>query len=179
MTVRIPLFLAVALLVTACNPTVQFDEPMPPSRWNLPNIPKAYRGTLLDRDGEVDIVIGKDTIRTHTETLVHGEDCLLRRMAGHLVLSQPVAETGQWEVIVLRKEGDEMVLGVFEDDDRFLRRMGTLLELDPERLKAPGTPGYRYSLLRPTAKEFKVLLKEQLYEADDPVPLPKGGTVKP
>ena len=125
------------------------------------------------------VVIGKDTIRTQTETLVNGEDFLLRRMAGHLVLSQPVAETGQWEVIVLRKEGDEMVLGVFEDDDRFLRRMGTLLEVDPERLKAPGTPGYRYSLLRPTAKEFKVLLKEQLYEADDPVPLPKGGTVKP
>ena len=63
MTVRIPLFLAVALLVTACNPTVQFDEPMPPSRWNLPNIPKAYRGTLLDRDGEVEAVNGAHWLR--------------------------------------------------------------------------------------------------------------------
>ena len=179
MTFRFPPFIAVALLVTACTPKVQFDEPMPPSRWNLPNIPKDYRGTFLDEVGQVETVIGKDTIRTGEDVMVNGEDFLLRRMAGHLVYSQPVPETGQWEVYVLRKEGEDMVLGAFKDNDAFLRRMATLLEVDPERLKAPGKPGYKYTLLRPSAKEFKTILKERLYEEEAPKPLPKGGVIKP
>ena len=179
MSIRFSFFLALALLVGACTPKVQFDEPMPPSRWNMPNIPKDFRGTFLNGEGEVDMRIGKDTIFNGEQVLVNGEDFLLRRMAGHVVFSQPVPETGHWEVFVLRKEGDDMVLGSFKDDDAFLRRMATLLEEAPERQKSGGTPGYKYTLIRPSTKEFKAMLKERLYEEDDPQPLPRGGTVRP
>ncbi len=176
---RICLLFSVAVLASSCNPKVQFAEPMPPSRWNLPNIPKDIRGTYLDKEGRVDMRIGKDTIWNGEEAMVNGEDFLLRRMAGHVVFSQPVPETGNWEVLVLRQEGDDMVVGGFEDSDAFLRRMATSLEVAPERQKSLGTPGYKFTLLQPSAKEFKVLLKERLYEEQPATPLAKGGTVKP
>lgn len=179
MSIRLSLFLALTLLVGACTPKVQFDEPMPPSRWNMPNIPKDFRGTFLNEEGEVDMRIGKDTIYDEGEVLVNGEDFLLRRMAGHVVCSLPVPETGHWDVLVLRKEGDDVVFGTFKDDDAFLRRMATLLEVAPERQKSGGTPGYKYTLIRPSAKEFKAMLKERLYKEDDPQPLPRGGTFRP
>lgn len=174
-----PLLLLVAvLLVTSCNPTVQFEEPMPPGRFNLPNIPRAFRGEIVDGD-EV-TRIGKDSIWMDDEVMVNGQDFLLRRMAGHLVMSQPVAETGHWEVFVVKREGDQFRLGYFNDDKRTLRRMTTLLEVPLEKARAEGTPGYGYVLLSPSSKEFKAILKQGLYEAgEETVPLPRGGVVKP
>ena len=93
------LFLMAVLLFTACNPKVQFAEPMPPGRFNLPNIPRAFRGEI--EDGDAVTRIGKDSVWMDDEVMVNGQDFLLRRMAGHLVMSQPVPETGQWEVVVL------------------------------------------------------------------------------
>ena len=185
MSSRFPLLLLLALCVASCKPTIQFEEPMPPSRWNLPNIPKAFRGEI--RDGNEVWSIGKDTVRIEMNvagekdvtTLINGEDFLLRRMADHLVVNQPVLKTGHWEVWVLRKEGDQMVMGEFEDDDAVLVRLATLLERAPEKKKSGGTPGYTYSLLSPSAKEFKTMLKEQLYEEGDAVPLPRGGVITP
>ena len=62
--------LAVLALLTSCNPKVQFNEPMPPGRYNLPNIPKAFRGEIVDGD-EV-WSIGKDTVRIDDEVMVNG-----------------------------------------------------------------------------------------------------------
>ena len=173
-----PLFLVAVLLVTACNPKVQFEEPMPPGRFSLPNIPRAYRGIIVDGD-EV-TRIGKDSIWLDDEVMVNGQDFLLRRMAGHLVMSQPVAETGHWEVFVLKREGDRFRLGYFNDEERTLRRMTALLEAPFEKARSEGTPGYGYVLLRPSKKEFKAILKQGLYTADgEGVLLPRGGVVRP
>jgi len=172
------LFLVAVLLVTSCNPTVQFEEPMPPGRFNLPNIPRVFRGEIVDGDGVTRI--GRDSIWMDDEVMVNGQDFLLRRMAGHLVMSQPVAETGHWEVFVVKREGDQFRLGHFNDDKRTLRRMTTLLEVPFEKARAEGTPGYGYVLLSPSSKEFKAILKQGLYEAgEETVPLPRGGVVKP
>lgn len=174
---RWALFLAAGALVS-CNPKVQFSEPMPPARFNLPNIPKAYRGVIEDDDTRWQI--GKDTIIMGEEVMVNGEDFLLRRMAGHLVMSQPVVKTGQWEVIVIKREGDFMRTGWFDDDDDFIRKAGILLDVPPAERKSNGTPGYSYYLLSPSAKAFKEMLKGGWYEANDEVvPLPRGGTVTP
>ena len=170
--------LLVTLALFSCTPKVQFNEPMPPGRMNLPNIPKAMRGVIIE-DGER-WEFGKDTLKMGDEVLVNGEDFLLRRMAGHIILSQPVVETGRWEVFPVRKTKDSMYLGYFEDHDVFLKRMSTLLSVTPEPEKSASKPSYRYHLLSPTAKEFKVILKERLYEeGDNGVPLPKGGEVRP
>ena len=107
-----PLLLLVAvLLVTSCNPKVQFEEPMPPGRFNLPNIPRAFRGEIVDGD-EV-TRIGKDSIWMDDDVMVNGQDFLLRRMAGHLVMSQPVAETGHWEVFVRQAGRRSVSFGIF------------------------------------------------------------------
>ena len=172
------LFMAVLTLLTSCNPKVQFNEPMPPGRYNLPNIPKAFRGEIVDGD-EV-WTIGKDTVRMDDEVMVNGEDFLLRRMAGHVVMSQPVAETGQWEVFLLKREGDVFRTASFEDDESWLRQTATFMESPRERKKSGGKPGYSYWLLSPTAKEFRTVLKQGLYElAEGSVPLPRGGQVRP
>ena len=166
------------LALHSCTPKVQFNEPMPPGRMNLPNIPASMRGVIVE-DGER-WELGKDTLKMGDEVLVNGEDFLLRRMAGHIIVSQPVVETGRWEVFPVRKTKDSMYLGNFEDDDAFLKRMSTLLSVAPESEKSAGTPSYRYHLLSPTAKEFKVILKERLYDGgEDGLPLPKGGEVRP
>ena len=186
MSPRYSLLILLAVLVASCNPSIQFEEPMPPSRWNLSNIPKVFRGEI--RDGNEVWFIGKDTVRIERrvdgelegeQTLVNGEDFLLRKMAGHLVVNQPVPETGHWEIRLFRKQGDEMVMGEFEDDDPVLVRLATLLEKAPLKKKSPGTPGYKYTLLSPSSKEFKAMLKERLYEEGDAVPLPRGEVITP
>ncbi len=171
------LFIAVLTLLTSCNPKVQFNEPMPPGRYNLPNIPKAFRGEIVDGD-EV-WSIGKDTVRIDDEVMVNGEDFLLRRMAGHVVMSQPVAETGHWEVFLLKREGDVFRTASFEDDESWLRQTATFMESPRERKKSGGKPGYSYWLLSPTAKEFRTVLKQGLYEMAEGVSLPRGGQVRP
>lgn len=174
------IFLTVAVALTSCNPKVQFSEPMPPGRLNLPNIPKAMRGVIYDGDSGDRWEMKKDTLLMGDEVMVNGEDFLLRRMAGHIILNKPVVETGHWEVIPIRKTKDSMFLGYFDDEETFLRRMATLLETAPEPLRSEGTPGYAYSLLSPSAKGFKTILKERLYSEDeDGAPLPKGGEVRP
>lgn len=175
-------FLLVAFALASCNPKVQFEEPMPPSRPNLPNIPRAYRGTIEHTGlfaGET-WQIGKDTVRLGDDILVNGEDFLLRSMAGHVVLSKPIPETGQWEVLLFRHDGEQMYVGSFDEDEAFIRRMATLLAVTPENQRSPGTPGYSYFLLNPSAKEFKTMLKEGLYEKEEQgCPLPRGGVVRP
>jgi len=171
--------LAAVMALTSCNPTVQFSEPMPPGRLNLPNIPKAMRGVIAD-DGDK-TVIGKDTLWIGDDVLVNGEDFLLRRMAGHIMMNKRVAETGHWEVLAIRKTKDSMYLCQFDDDSEFVQRTTALLEVAPETLTTEGKPGYKYSLLSPSAKEFKQLLQARLYSEDEEGAclLPKGVEVRP
>ena len=170
--------LGMALAFSSCNPKVQFDGPMPPNRMNLPNIPSAFRGTIADED--FDYVIGKDTVLLGDEVLVNGEDFLLRRMAGHLVFSRPVVETGHWEVFVFKKENGAFMLGEMKDQDEILARLQVMVEGGTEQKRSEGTPGYKYTLVSPTTKEFKEVLKEGLFDfPGEPCPLPKGGVVRP
>jgi hypothetical protein len=172
------ILLAAVMALTSCNPTVQFSEPMPPGRMNLPNIPKAMRGVVVD-DGDK-TVIGKDTLWMGDDVLVNGEDFLLRRMAGHIMMNKRVPETGHWEVVPIRKTKDSMYLCQFDDDSEFVQRMSALLEVAPETLSTEDKPGYGYSLLSPSAQEFKQLLQERLYSDEEGACLlPKGGEVRP
>ena len=172
------LVLPVIVLLTSCQPSIQFNEAMPPGRFDLPNIPRAFRGEIVD-DDEI-WRIGKDSIHMNDKVLVNGEDFVLRRMAGHLLMSQPVPETGHWEVMVIKRDGDQFRMGQFEDDDEVLKRMAILMETAPEPKTSGGKPRYRYVLVSPTAKEFRAVLKEGLYELEeDGMPLPKGGRVMP
>jgi len=170
------LFLVI-LTGSSCNPKVQFAGPMPPSRWDLPNIPSAYRGEY--GTGSDRWVVGKDSIFHDEGVLVNGEDFVLRKMAGHLVMSQPIPKTGNWEVLVIRREGDFFRLGAFEDNEAFLNQAQTLMPNKVVPMKSVGTPGYQYRLLSPTAKEFRHMLKEGWYVLDDErTPLARGGVVK-
>ena len=175
---RLCTFLTAVALLCSCAPSVQFPEPMPPGRINLPNFPKAMRGSIIEED--VSTVIGKDTLRMGDEVLVNGEDFLLRRMAGHVVFNKRVPETGHWEVIPIRQTKDSMILCAFDDNLEFLERVKSLLEVAPESRNSVGPSGYDYILLSPSAKEFKVLLQERLYDDEEGgALLPKGGEVRP
>ena len=175
--IRLSFFLAVLALVS-CNPKIQFDEPMPPSRWDLPNIPKVYRGDYSS-EGER-WVVGKDTLWMEDEVMVNGVDFVLRKMAGHLIMSQPIPKTGNWEVLLIRREGDFFRLGSFEDEEVFLKRSQTMMPGRVVPKKSEGTPGYQYHLLSPSAKEFRTMLKEEWCSMEDHLtPLAKGGVVKP
>ena len=179
---RYPLMIVMAVLVlSACTPTVQFSEPMPPGRLNLPNIPKAMRGEIVDSDrGGDSWLMGKDTLWAGEEYWVNGEDFVLRRMAGHIVMSKRVAETGFWEVIPIRRTQDSMYLCQFDDDSDRLQRISAILEVAPETRVSEGTPGYEYSLLSPSAKGFRALLHERLYaEEEGGMLLPKGAVIRP
>lgn len=159
--------LPIVLLLTlaSCNPDVQFSEPMPPARFNLPNIPGAYRGVIEVDDERWEV--GKDTIRHGDEVFVNGEDFLLRRMAGHLMFNQPIPSTGLWEVRVIRKEGAQRFVGAFDGNEAFLTRAQTLMEGRVVPRRSEGSPGYRYHEISPTAKEFRVMLKEGWYTTED------------
>lgn len=165
-----------ALLLSACTPKVQFSGPMPPSRPDLPNIPKAYRGVIQDEIGPV--VVGKDSVWMGEEVFVNGRDFVLRKMAGYVVMSQPVPETGHWEVRLLEREGDLFRLGSFEDQDALVRQMTLLTSTAPERKKSNSFPHYQYWLFDPSPKEFRAILKQRAFQsADTWTALPKGGVV--
>jgi hypothetical protein len=167
----------VMLTLSSCNPKVQFDGPMPPSRWDLPNIPKVYRGEY--GTDEERWIVGKDSIWLDDEIMVNGEDFVLRKMAGYLVMSQPVPKTGNWEVRVIRREGDAFRMGEFEDREVFLKRAQTLMPGRVMPKKSQGTPGYQYHLLSPSAKEFRAMLKGEWCAMEDQLtPLAKGGVIQ-
>ena len=101
-------------------------------------------------------------------------------MVGHVVMSQPVTETGHWEVFLLKREGDVFRTATFDDDESWLKQTATFMESPRERKKSGGKPGYSYWLFSPTAKEFRTLLKEGVYDLEEgSVPLPRGGRVRP
>ena len=130
------LVLPVIVLLTSCQPSVQFNDAMPPGRFDLPNIPRAFRGEIVD-DDEI-WRIGKDSIHMNDKVLVNGED--RAPPDGSPADEQPVPETGHWEVMVIKRDGDQFRMGQFEDDDEVLKRMAILMETAPEPKTSGGKP---------------------------------------
>ena len=129
---------------------------------------------MRDVDGDEVWSIGKDTVRIDDEVMVNGEDFLLRRMAGHVVMSQPVTETGHWEVFLLKREGDVFRTATFEDDESWLKQTATFMESPREQKKSGASPGIPLAL-QPHGQGVPHLLKEGVYDLEEgSVPLPRG-----
>jgi hypothetical protein len=171
-------FALFSLVLVGCVPAVQFDEPMPPNRLNLPNIPRVFRGTI--QDGTALWHIGKDTLQMGDTTLVNGVDFLLRKMAGALIVNSPVPETGEWQVMVIWNDEDQMRAHLFEEEPRLFYYADSALAIQREVKQTGGTFGWEYHLLSPSAAEFGDMVRQGLYaEAGRIYPLPNGGWVKP
>ena len=175
---RILVFVVLSVVLFSCVPGVQFQEPMPPKRVNLPNIPKAYRGTI--EDGNESWQIGKDTVVLGDSVMVNGVDFLLRKMAGALVVNFPVPESGAYGVCIIQNDGQEMTSHFFEEDEVLLSFVDSVLSAPREVKLTSGLLSWEYHLLRPTAAEFGQMLENRVYsEPNGSCPLPYGETVKP
>jgi len=171
-------FILISMILASCVPSVQFSEPMPPKRLNLPNIPKAFRGTIRDEVGAWQI--GKDTVSMGDTVLVNGVDFLLRKMAGSLIVNLPVPETGNYAVVVIQNDGVEMTAHTFEESPVFLGLADSILSVSRVTKQAQGTFGWEYHLLAPTAAEFGQLTQREKMAYDGwRCPLPNGAVVTP
>ena len=104
-----------ALMWTGCS-NVTFTEPMPMNRRDLPKFPTKWQGTWSDGD-EMTITIGESYFEGNDlEKMTLGDDVLLRRFHGHLVLNQP-EENGKWSVLLGRRWKDELRLWTFDGSD--------------------------------------------------------------
>lgn len=175
---RTLVFVVLSVVLFSCVPGVQFQEPMPPKRVNLPNIPKAYRGTIEDGNGSWKI--GKDTVVLGDSVMVNGVDFLLRKMAGALVVNFPVPESGAYGVCIIQNDGQEMTTHFFEEDEVLLSFVDSALSSPREVKQTSGLFSWEYHLLRPTAAEFGQMLENRVFsKANGSCPLPFGETVKP
>ena len=122
----VTLVLLGALMWTGCS-NVTFTEPMPMNRRDLPKFPPKWQGTWSDGD-EMTITIGESYFEGNDlEKMTLGEDVLLRRFHGHLVLNQP-EENGKWSVLLGRRWKDELRLWTFDgSDDAKVALWGTIL----------------------------------------------------
>ena len=171
-------FILIGTALASCVPSVQFSEPMPPKRVNLPNIPRAFRGTIQDEVGAWQI--GKDTVSMGDTVLVNGVDFLLRKMAGSLIVNLPVPETGNYAVVVIQNDGVEMTAHTFEESPAFLGVADSILSVSRVTKQTEGTFGWEYHLLAPTAAEFGLLIEQGEMAHDGwPCPLPNGAVVTP
>ena len=106
------LFLLSALVWSGCS-NVTFTEPMPLNRRDLSKFPPKWRGTWSDGK-DMTITINESSFEsTDLEKMALGEDVLLRRFHGHLVLNQP-EENGKWSVLLGRRWKDELKLWTFD-----------------------------------------------------------------
>ena len=122
----ITLVLLGALMWTGCS-NVTFTEPMPMNRRDLPKFPQTWQGTWSDGD-EMTITIGESYFEGNDlDKMILGEDVLLRRFHGHLVLNQP-EENDKWSVLLGRRWKDELKLWTFDgSDDAKVAVWGTIL----------------------------------------------------
>jgi len=106
------LFLLSAFVWSGCS-NVTFTEPMPLNRRDLPKFPSKWRGTWSDGK-DMTVTIGESYFEgDDLEKVALGEDVLLRRFHGHLVLNQP-EENGKWSVLLGRRWKDELKLWTFD-----------------------------------------------------------------
>ena len=106
------LFLLSAFVWSGCS-NVTFTEPMPLNRRDLPKFPSKWRGTWSDGT-DMTVTIGESYFEgDDLEKVALGEDVLLRRFHGHLVLNQP-EENGKWSVLLGRRWKDELKLWTFD-----------------------------------------------------------------
>ena len=106
------LFLLSAFVWSGCS-NVTFTEPMPLNRRDLPKFPSKWHGTWSDGK-DMTVTIGESYFEgDDLEKVALGEDVLLRRFHGHLVLNQP-EENGKWSVLLGRRWKDELKLWTFD-----------------------------------------------------------------
>lgn len=109
------LALLASLLWSGCS-NVTFTEPMPLNRRNLAKFPKKWQGPWTD-GGDMTVVINANSFEgDDLEKMVLGEDALLRRFHGHLVVNQQ-EENGQWSVLLAKRSKDEFTLWQFDGND--------------------------------------------------------------
>ena len=100
------LFLLSAMVWSGCS-NVTFTEPMPLNRRDLPKFPSIWLGTW-SYGKDITITINECYFEgDDLEKVALGEDVLLRRLHGHLVLNQS-EENGKWSVPLGRSCKDKL-----------------------------------------------------------------------
>ena len=89
MKIKLTIFLSALLLFTGCV-EVTFPEPMPMNRRSLTCFPTGWLGVWDDGTEEnaaESITIGISQINLGGDNIILGEEAVVRRFAGYLVLS--------------------------------------------------------------------------------------------
>jgi hypothetical protein len=103
------------ILWSGCS-NVSFTEPMPLNRRNLTKFPHKWQGTWTD-GGDLTVIISEHSFEgDDMDRMVLGEDALLRRFHGHLVVNQQ-EENGNWTVLLGKRSKDEFTLWQFDGND--------------------------------------------------------------
>ena len=101
MKTQLTLFLSALILFTGCV-EVTFPEPMPMNRRSLTCFPTAWQGvwTAVESESETEtITISSSQIELGDDLLLLGENAMVRRFSGYLVLSISSEENeGRWQI---------------------------------------------------------------------------------
>lgn len=115
MNFRVLLFLFMgAFLWTGCS-NVTFEEPMPMRRKNLTDFPNKWQGTWSDGEN-LTLTINPTSfydLNSPADSMVIGNDVLLRRFHGYLVVNQ-IGDNGQYQIVLARRWKDEIKVYQFD-----------------------------------------------------------------
>lgn len=106
-----------AMLWSGCS-NVTFTDPLPLNRRDLTHFPKKWQGTWTDgADLTVEIASGYFVDSDSEEKITLGEQALLRRFHGYIVLNQIQDDGERWSVLLGRRWKDEIKVWNFDEEN--------------------------------------------------------------
>lgn len=113
----LPLILLGAILWSGCS-NVTFTDPLPLNRRDLDHFPKKWQGTWSDgEDLTITIAPSYFVDSDSEEKVTLGEQALLRRFHGYLVLNQMGDDGAHWSVLLGRRWKDEIKIWNFDEEN--------------------------------------------------------------
>ena len=120
MKIKLTLFLSALLLFTGCV-EVTFPEPMPMNRRSLTCFPTGWVGVWsndTEENAAESITIGTSQISVGGDNITLGEEAVVRRFAGYLVLSVSGEDNdGRWLIYLAKKTQGALHVYTFDGDD--------------------------------------------------------------
>ncbi len=168
---KIILYLVLSLIISSCGPFIFFEQPQPANS-EIENIfPKALQGIYNDDANNVLFTIneltcdyGNDTFDMWNEKDQLSESLILKKYKSHYILNY-LEERGWYVMVISIQNSDKLEIHFIGGDDgaEAVEEIGKLKNLTTVNEIFRSNGQIDYYLINPTQKEFKRMLKKNMF----------------
>ncbi len=162
------------ILIVSCS-EVRFEKPQPEKGKQITEFPQQFIGSFLDAEQKDTLFITQKGFSYDEEIkTLENERVSLKKVGNYYILSCREILLGEektnlkgWEVLPFQLVNDTLTvfyLGTSEKEDALTTRLEKILSKGiKKKLRDPENPDSKYLLINPTKREFKTLLKENIF----------------